>query len=158
MDCVLDRADAVFLDAAIVAGEQHRPFRQRHEHRIVHLQLDRQFDAFKARGFYVGLQLSQDRGVCVGFEARRLEVGRQPDLQDVDLFFRRAERLGIGAAQRHELRVEAVPDGGIRVALPYFLQRHAGDARQVGQRRDVHDGHAGQFGFGHRLQQFAHAG
>ena len=40
----LDGDGAVFGHAAVIAGQQHRPLGERHEDRIVHLQLHRQFD------------------------------------------------------------------------------------------------------------------
>src|SRR5262249_12370224 len=36
---VLDRARRILLHAAIIAGQQHRPFGERHENRIMHLEL-----------------------------------------------------------------------------------------------------------------------
>ena len=54
----LDRADAVLRHAAIIARDQHRPFRERHEHRFVHLELHRQLEALVARGLNVTLQLA----------------------------------------------------------------------------------------------------
>src|SRR5437879_9658350 len=78
----------------------------------MHLQLHRQLDALEAGGFNVGFQPAQNRRVRIRRKAGRLEIGRQPDLQHVQLFFRRAESLRIRAAQGHQRGVEAVPDRG----------------------------------------------
>ncbi len=60
--------------------------------------------------------------------------------------------------QRHAVRVEAVPDRGIGVAIAQRRDVEAGDAREVRQRRHVHDRHARHARLGHRGQQLAHAG
>ncbi len=96
--------------------------------------------------------------MCVRRKARRFEVGRQPDLQHVDFFFGRAESLRVRAAQRHQRRVETVPDSGIGVAAPARIDRHARNPRQVRQRRHVHDRHARHPGLCHRVEQLAYAG
>ena len=44
MHGILDRSRGILLHAAIVARHQHAPLRQRHEHRVVHLELYGQFD------------------------------------------------------------------------------------------------------------------
>ena len=117
----LDRSRGILLDTAIVTGHQHRPFRERHENRVMHLQLDRQIDRAVAwviaDRFDLGLHLAQDRGVLVAIEARRLEVCRQRDLEDVDLVFRRAERLRVRAAQGQQTGFEIPPDGRIGIAI-----------------------------------------
>ena len=102
---------------------------------------------------------AQNRGVRVGIEARRFEVGRQPHLQHVDFFFRRTESLRVGAAQRHELRIEAVPHRRHRCSSSRMaLASRPGMRFEVRQRRHVHDRHARHLGFGHRIEQLAHAG
>ena len=58
MHRILDRAHPVARHAAVVARDQHRPLGERHEYRIVHFQLDRQLDLFRA-----------------GIEPRRLDAG-----------------------------------------------------------------------------------
>ncbi len=92
-------AHAVLGDAAVVAGEQHRPFGERHEDRIVHAQLHRQFDLalgrIEAHRVDILLDLAQDGGVFVVVEFGDLEIGRQRDHQHVDLFIRRADRLRV---------------------------------------------------------------
>ena len=65
------------------------------------------------------LHLPQDRGVLPRVEARRLEVGRQGDLQHVDLLVRRADRLRVGAAQRQPAGLEIGPDAGVGVAAAF---------------------------------------
>ena len=68
-------AHAVLGDAAVVAGEQHRPLGERHEDRVVHPELHRQLDlAFRrieAHRVDVLLELAQDRGVLVVVELAR---------------------------------------------------------------------------------------
>jgi len=50
----LDGADSFLRDAAVIARHQHRPLRERHEDRLVHLQLHRQLDVLEAGGFNIG--------------------------------------------------------------------------------------------------------
>ena len=98
----MDVDRAVSRDATVVAGQQHRPFGERDEDRLVHLELDRQVDRAVSRivadRFDLRLHLAQYRGGGVSGEAGRLEVGRQGDLQHVDLFARRTDRLRVRAA------------------------------------------------------------
>src|SRR5262249_26286305 len=93
---------AISGDGAILAGQQHRPFRKWHEDGIVPLELQRQFDlavpGVEPHRLDVILQPAKNGSVLIGIETRDLEVGGQRDLQYVDLFIRRADRLWIGAA------------------------------------------------------------
>jgi len=120
MHRILDGAGAILLNATIIAGQQHGPFRQRDEDGIVHLELDRQLDLAAivviTDGLDIRRHLAQHRRVFVGVESRHLEVGGQRDLQHVDLFIRRPKGLRVRAAQRHQSRIEFLPDGGISVA------------------------------------------
>ena len=104
----LRRAHAVLGDAAIVAGEQHRPFRERHENRLVIFELHRQLDLALRRvvadGLDVGLQLLQNRIRFFVVKTRDFEVGRQRHLQHVYFFFWRPNRLRIGATKRDRAR------------------------------------------------------
>src|SRR6516162_6457284 len=114
---VLDVDGALRGHASVVAGQQHRPFGQRHKDRVMDFELDWQVDRTTARivahGLDVGLHLPQYRGRGFGSKARDLEVGRQGHLQYVDLFPRRADGLRVGAAQGYEARVEIVPHAGV---------------------------------------------
>ena len=94
----------------------------------------------------------------IAVEARHLEVGRQRHLQHVDLLVRRADRLRVRAAQRHGRGIEAVPHGGIGIGGLQRVIVQAGDALHVGQRRHVHDRHAGHARLRDRIEQLAHAG
>ena len=157
MHGILDGAHAIFLHAAIIACEQHGPLCQRHKDRVVHFELDGQLylagTSVEAGRFDVRLQTPQDRGMCLRIEARGLEVGRQPHLKHVDLFVGRPERLRVGAAKRHELRVEGIPDACVGVAAPTRRDVDARNTCEVRQRRHVHDRHAGNPGIGHRIAQ-----
>ena len=159
---ILDRPHRILLHATIIAGQQHAPLGQWHEDAVVNFQLHRQLDLLaidlEAGRIDVGLQLAQDGGMGIGLEPRRLEVGWQADLQDVDLLLGRAEGLRVGAAQGHELGIEGVPDRCVCVAGPDRIGIDAGDALHVGQRRHIHDRHAGHFGLGDLVEQFADAG
>ncbi len=94
----------------------------------------------------------------VGFEAGGLEVGRQADLEHVDLRVGRTERLRVRAAKGHPPGVEIVPDRGIGVAMPARVGRDSGNALEVGQRRHVHDRNARNVGLGDRIEELAHTG
>ena len=161
MHGILDGAHPGLGNAAVVARHQHRPLRQGHEYRVVHLELHRQVELLRpgveARRCDVRFQPAQDCGMRGRGEMRRLEVGGQAHLKHIHFFFRRAEGLRVGAAERHERRVEAVPDRGIGVAVPAGRDCDARNARQVGQRRHVHDGHARHLRLRHRIEQLAHA-
>jgi hypothetical protein len=65
----LDGAHPALCDAAVVAGHQHRPLREGHKDRVVHLELDGQLDlsraGVEAGGLDVGLEPAQDRGMRV---------------------------------------------------------------------------------------------
>jgi hypothetical protein len=50
------------------------------------------------------------------------------------------------------------PDGRIGEAVRQHVRVEAWDTLQVRQRRHVHDRHRRLFRFGHRIEQFAHAG
>ena len=162
MHGLLRGAHAVFGDAAVIAGEQHRPLGERHEDRFVDLQLHRQFDlAFRrveARGVDVLLEVADDRRVLVVFEARAFEIGRQRDQQLVGLAVGRADGLRVGAVERDLLRIDVVPDARVGIGGFQRLIIEAGDALDVGQRRHVHDRHAGHARLADRVEQFAHAG
>ena len=121
MHRVADRLRLVQRDAAVIAGQQHRPFGQRHEQRIEHLELHRHVLAVELHRVDVGFQLAQQPVVCLVCECRGLEIGRQADMQHIRRLFRRPEGLRIGRAQRHQSRLEALPHLGIGVGL---LQIH----------------------------------
>jgi hypothetical protein len=160
---VLDRAHAVLLHAAVVAGEQHRPLGERHEDRVVHLELDRQLDgSVPVSKRAASMSFSSWRRIAVwasDVEARRLEVGRQAHLQHVDLLLGRAESLRIRAAQRHQFRIEAVPDARHRCSSraqrvdvePGMRARYGSGGMFM---IDMH----GTFGLRHFVEQLAHAG
>ena len=122
MHGILDRAHAVLLDAPIVPGEEHRPFCKGHEDRFVHPELHGELDLtagrIEANGIDILRQAPQQRGMRRRLEPRRLEVRRQPHLQHVDFLVGRAECLRIRAAQRHQRRIEGVPDRRVGVAVP----------------------------------------
>ncbi len=119
---LLGGSHAVLGHAAVVAGQQHRPFGERHEDRVVDPQLHRQLDlAFRrveANRLDVLLELAQDGGALVAVEARDLEVGRQRDLQHVDLLVRRADRLRVRAAQCQQSRDRNCPRRSGRCRRP----------------------------------------
>ena len=96
-------------------------------------------------------------GRRVGVEARHLEIGRQRDLQHIDLLARRADRLRVGAAQRQAARLEIVPHRGVGERRLQPVGVETGDALQIGQRRHVHDRHARHPARRDRVEQFAHA-
>ncbi len=76
----------------------------------------------------------------------RLEVRRQAHMQHIGGFFRRAEGLRIGRAQRHQSRLEAFPHLGIGIG---FFQVHScqcWNPLEVGQGRHVHDRETRQVG------------
>ena len=89
---------------------------------------------------------------------RDLEVGRQRDHQHVDLLLGRTDRLRVGAVQRHAFGIERIPHGRVGVSRAQRVRVEAGDALHVGQRRHVHDRHAGHARPGHRIEQLAHTG
>ena len=160
MDRVPDRPHVLLLHAAVVAGEQHAPLRERHEHRVVHPQLDGQLhraaSVIVANGFDVGLQIAQNGGRLVRFEAGGPEVRRETDLEHVGLFLRGAEGLRVRTAKGDVGGIERVPHGGIGVAGAERLDVETGDPREVRERRHVHDRHAGDPGPGHRVEELAH--
>ena len=162
MHRLLDRAHAIRSDAAIIPGHQHAPLGERCEHRVVHPELHRQFDlaiaCVKADGLDIGFQLSQDPRVLIGIEPGHLEVRWQTDLQQVDLFVRWPESLGIGTAQRDHCGVKAVPDARVGVTDFQGLGVNGVDTFQVGQRRHVHDRHGRHAGCRHQVQQGAYLG
>ena len=96
--------------------------------------------------------------MLVGIEARDLEIGRQGDLQQVDLFFRGTDRLRVRAAQRQQCGIETVPHARIGIGRFQRIGVQVRDPFDVRQRRHVHDRHAGHFRLGHRIQQLAHTG
>ena len=93
---------AIFGDTAVIARQQHCPFRKRHEDGIVHLELHRQFDlavtGVEPHRLDVILQPAENGSVLFGIETRHLEVGGQRDLQHIDLFIRGADRLRVRTA------------------------------------------------------------
>ena len=86
----------------------------------MHLQLHRQLElalAGKARVLDILGQRAQHPGVLFGFEARRLEIGRQADLQHVLRLSLRPEGLGVRAGEAHQAGLESVPDARVGVAV-----------------------------------------
>ena len=130
-------------DTAVVAGHQHRPFGQRHENGIVYLELHRDFDSSVAGVepglFDVGLEMAKQRRRLRGFEARRLEVGRQAHLKNILGLIRWTKCLGIGTRQGGQSGIEALPDARIRVARLQSFRREPGNTFEVGQRRHIHN-------------------
>ncbi len=156
MHGVADRLRLVRGDAAVVAGQQHRPLRQRHEQRIEHFQLDRNVVAIEPHRVDVGFEFAQQLVVRLVLEDRSLEVGRQADVQHVGGLFRRTERLRIGRAQRHQPRREALPHRRVGIGLFQIHVRQRRDALEIRQRRHVHDRQARQFRRGDLDHQHAH--
>ena len=158
----LRRTHAVGGDAAIIAGAQHRPLGERHEDRIIDPQLHRQFDLalrrVEARGFDVLLEPAHDRRILVAVETRAFEIGRQRDQKFIRLAVGRTDRLRVGAVERDLLGIDRIPNARIGVGRFERLVIQSGDALDVGQRRHVHDRHAGHARFADRIEQFAHAG
>jgi len=76
-------------------------------------------------------------------------------MQHIGRFLRRAERLWVGRAQRHQSGLETFPHRGIGIGFleVHVLQRR--DALQIGQRRHVHDRQARQLGRGDLDHQHA---
>ena len=64
-------------------------------------------------------------------------------MQDVGGLLGRAEGLRVWRAERHQFRVETVPDAGIGKCGLQRLGVEAGDALQKRKRRHVHQGEAG---------------
>ena len=160
VDRVPDRAHFLLLHAAVVPGEQHAPLCEGNEHRVVHLELDGELDrpasVIVSNGLDVGLQGAQNGRVLVRFEPGGPEVRREAHLKHIGLFLRRTEGLCVRAAKGDARRVERVPHGGIGIAGPERLDVEAGNPCKVRERRHVHDGHAGDGGAGHRVQELAH--
>src|SRR5262245_48234874 len=107
-------------DAAVIARDEHRPLRQRHEDRLVHLQLHRDFEetiaSVIASRADVALEVAKDGGLTFAFEARRLEVGGQSDLQNVLRLIRWPKRLGV-RARKGDLRwIEVLPHAWVCIA------------------------------------------
>ena len=162
MHGLLRGAHAILGDAAIVAGEQHRPFGEWYPDRVIGLELDRQFYlAFrrvKTGGIDILFEVADDLGVLVFLEPCAFEVGRQSDQQFVGLAVRWANRLRIRAVERDLFRIDGIPDTRIGVGRLQRLVVETGDALDVRQRRHVHNRHAGHARFTDRVQQFANAG
>ncbi len=157
MHRVADRLRFVRRDAAVVAGQEHRPFRQRHEQRIEHLELDRNVVAIEPHRVDVGFQIAQHPVMRLVLEYRSLEVGRQADVKHVRRLFRRTERLRIGRAQRYQPRREALPHLRVGIGLLQIHARQRRDALQIRQRRHVHDRQTRQLRCGDLDHQHAHA-
>ncbi|MEH2688197.1 hypothetical protein DXU04_25220 [Bradyrhizobium diazoefficiens] len=153
---VADRLRLVRRDAAVVAGQQHRPLRQRHEQGIEHFQLHRHVVAVERHRVDVGFELAQHLVVLLVGEDRCLEVGGQADVKHVRGFLRRTEGLRVGRAQRHQARLEPLPHLRVGIGL---LEIHACERRnplQIGQRRHVHDRQARQLRRGDLDHEHAH--
>jgi hypothetical protein len=107
--------------------------------RVEHFQLHRHILAVEPHGVDTRFQLAQDLVVCLVGESSGLEIGGQADMQHIGRFLRRAERLRVGRAQRHQTGLETLPHRGVRIGLLelHILQRR--NALQIGQRRHVHD-------------------
>ncbi len=91
-------------------------------------------------GVDVSLETPKDLRRLIALEARRLEVGGKAHLQHVLRLIRRTERLRIGTGQRHERRIEVLPDAGVGVAPLESIGVESRNAFQVGKGRHVHDG------------------
>src|SRR5262245_57323761 len=107
-------------DAAVIARDEHRPLRQRHEHRLVHLELHSDFERTIARvvasRLDVAFEIAQDGRFTFAVEARSLEVGRQSDLENVLRLVRWSKRLGVRARERDLRRIEVLPDARVCIA------------------------------------------
>ncbi len=69
-------------------------------------------------------------------------------MQHVRRFFRRAESLRIGRAQRDQPRLEPLPYRGVGIGLVQVRFRQRRNPLEIGQRRHVHDRKTGQPCFG----------
>ena len=71
---LLDRAHARLADAAVVAGDEHRPLRDRHEGRVVdaeaHRQCDRALRRGEARRVDARRDVPEQGGLRIAGEAR----------------------------------------------------------------------------------------
>ena len=133
-------------DAAVVAGDQHRPFRERHEERVVHLELDRELQTLlpgRSARLDVGLEVVQHRGRRVGSKRATLKLVGRPTCST---FFGSScgrNAWGSGLASVISAGLEPLPDRRIGVAVAQVQCGQPGNAPQVRQRRHVHDREAG---------------
>ncbi len=162
MNRLLNRLHGLVQHATVVAGQQHAPFGQGHEKRLVQFELDRNIQRLAihgpARSGDVGVQLGQHGVVRRTCELRHFEVGRQSHLQDIGRFVRWPKGLRIRAAQRHQARLEAIPNSRLQIRAGQALRVQARNTRQIRQGRHVHDGHARNPRRGDCLHQFPNAG
>ena len=160
MHRVLDVDRAVRGDAAVVAGQQHRPLGQRHEDRLVDLELHRQVDLAVAR-----VVADASTSFCSGRRMRSASDSNRADLKLVGrvtsrkLIFSPGGRIACGSGlHRVSCRARNCPTRWRRYSRRAAVHRQAGDARQIRQRRHVHDRHARHLRLGARVEQLAHAG
>ena len=159
----LDGDRAVRSDAAVIAGQQHRPFRQRHENRVVHLELDRQIDRRRRRGRSGPPRYPPASGAgsrCARRRSKRAALKLVGRVTCSTLIFSSGGRNACGSGLHRVSKpgIEIVPHAGVGVAGLQRVGGEAGDALQIGQRRHVHDRHARHPRLRHRVEQFAHAG
>ena len=136
---VADRLRLVARDAAVISGQQHRPFGQRDEQRIEHFELHWNVTAIQRHRVDVGFQLPKQFVMLRICKCRRLEVCRQADVKHVCGLFRWTERLRIRRAERHQARREPFPYLGIGIRLVQVHFRQLRDPFEIGQGRHVHD-------------------
>ena len=114
---------------------------------IVHLELHRQLDrrvaGIEARRFDVRARAGADRGVRVGIEARRLEVGRQRTCSTFTFSSGGRNACGSGLHSVISFGSKLVPDAWHRCRqCVQLVGVEAGMRFEIGQRRHVHDRHA----------------
>ncbi len=148
MHGVADRLRLVRRDAAVIAGQQHRPFGQGYEQRVEHFELHRNVPAVQRHRVDIRFELPQHLVVLRVFKGGGLEICRQADMKDVRRLFRRTEGLRIGRTQRHQPRLKPLPYQRIGIGLLQVHIRQRWDALEIGQRRHVHDRKTRQFRLG----------
>ena len=89
---------------------------------------------------------------------RHFKVGRQSHLQHIGRFVRWPKGLRIRAAQRHQARLEAIPNSRLQIRAGQAFCIQTRNTRQIRQGRHVHDGHARHPRGGYGLHQFPYAG
>ena len=143
-------------DAAVVAGQQHRPFGERHEQRGVDAQLDRHVAAVEAHALDVVGKLRQDLE-CLRRRHKTavLKLVGRPTFSTFA-----GSSAGRKACGSGEHRVTF--SGSKRSQMPGIvvggfgrLRVDRGDALEVGQRRHVHQRQAGDAGVGDAREQGA---
>ena len=89
---------------------------------------------------------------------RRLEVGRESHLKHIGLLFRRTERLRIRAAQRHQTRIERIPELRLKKTFPKALSLKPRYAREIGKQRHIGDRHRRDTRGCHPAKQLSYSG